>query len=333
MEHVFCMWVARNWSGILQRLFVSVLLLNGTTSVPSKHRLGWWRCSHVNWIVMMMIIMMMINAFLEDLCLVAKYQRGACVHYGRLDYGRSRCDREFQCRRGNCMKSLIIHSLELDSHYLVFVCTWPGTYDVPVSRCSQPCAVGQIKRVQQGDACCWVCTPCDPVEFVSDEQTCVACSEGWWPTADRRHCYRLEEQYMRWDSPFAIVPAALSAVGLTFTGIVVAMFVRHFETPVVKASGRELSFMLFAGFAICYLMTFVILAKPGVLVCGAQRFGVGFGFAVTYAALLTKTNRISRIFDSARHTAKRPPFISPRSQVRQPVGKHRLLNRDAHSKV
>lgn len=34
-----------------------------------------------------------------------------------------------------------------------------------------------------------------------------------------------------------------------------------------------------------------------------------------YAGLLTKTNRISRIFDSARHTTRRPSFISPRSQV------------------
>lgn len=42
---------------------------------------------------------------------------------------------------------------------------------------------------------------------------------------------------------------------------------------------------------------------------------VGFTFSCIYAALLTKTNRISRIFDSARKTARRPSFISPRSQV------------------
>lgn len=34
-----------------------------------------------------------------------------------------------------------------------------------------------------------------------------------------------------------------------------------------------------------------------------------------YASLLVKTNRISRIFDSARKSAKRPSFISPRSQM------------------
>ncbi|GLV46043.1 mangetout, partial [Carabus blaptoides fortunei] len=34
-----------------------------------------------------------------------------------------------------------------------------------------------------------------------------------------------------------------------------------------------------------------------------------------YAALLTKTNRISRIFNAGKHSAKRPSFISPRSQL------------------
>ncbi|ROT83204.1 putative metabotropic glutamate receptor-like [Penaeus vannamei] len=34
-----------------------------------------------------------------------------------------------------------------------------------------------------------------------------------------------------------------------------------------------------------------------------------------YGALLTKTNRISRIFDSASRSARRPGFISPKSQV------------------
>lgn len=45
----------------------------------------------------------------------------------------------------------------------------------------------------------------------------------------------------------------------------------------------------------------------------ADRFSAGFCFTVVYAALLTKTNRISRIFNAG--SAKRPSFISPRSQL------------------
>ena len=44
-------------------------------------------------------------------------------------------------------------------------------------------------------------------------------------------------------------------------------------------------------------------------------FGAGFCFTVVYAALLTKTNRISRIFKHGKQSAKRPSLISPRSQL------------------
>ena len=190
-----------------------------------------------------------------------------------------------------------------------------GTYNTPSSHCSEPCGHGQIKRVHEGDACCWVCTTCPDNEYVLNEFACQACEVGWWPTEDKKKCYKLEEHYMQWDSIFAIVPICLSLFGILLTVLVIVAFVKNIDTPIVKASGRELSFMLLSGFLICYLMTFVLIAKPSPIMCGIQRFGIGFGFSVTYSSLLTKTNRISRIFDSASRSAKRPPFISPKSQV------------------
>jgi metabotropic glutamate receptor 3 len=83
----------------------------------------------------------------------------------------------------------------------------------------------------------------------------------------------------------------------------------------VKASGRELSYLLLGGILLCYLNTFVLLVKPTAVSCILQRFGVGVGFSIIYGALLTKTNRISRIFDSASKSAKRPDYISPKSQL------------------
>lgn len=46
-----------------------------------------------------------------------------------------------------------------------------------------------------------------------------------------------------------------------------------------------------------------------------DRVAAGLCFTVVYAALLTKTNRIARIFNDGRQSAKRPSFISPRSQL------------------
>ena len=83
----------------------------------------------------------------------------------------------------------------------------------------------------------------------------------------------------------------------------------------VKASGRELSFVLLVGIFLCYTMTFLVVSKPNPITCGAQQFGIGLCFSITYASILTKTNRIARIFRAGKRTAKRPKFISPRSQL------------------
>lgn len=120
---------------------------------------------------------------------------------------------------------------------------------------------------------------------------------------------------MRWLSVYSLVPVAVSCLGITLTALVAITFLLHFDTPIVKASGRELSFVLLAGFICNFLMTFFLLAKPTAVICTMRRFGVGFAFAVMYSSLLVKTNRISRIFDSASKSAKRPPFISPKSQL------------------
>ena len=73
--------------------------------------------------------------------------------------------------------------------------------------------------------------------------------------------------------------------------------------------------MLLGGILLCYTNTFFLLAEPMIITCAIQRLGVGTGFSIIYGALFTKTNRISRIFDSASRSAKRPSFISPKSQV------------------
>ena len=187
--------------------------------------------------------------------------------------------------------------------------------EAPESVCSHQCKLGEIKVVQQGDHCCWICNPCRDQEYVVDEFTCKKCSDGWWPHENKSGCYQLPEQYMRWDSIYAIVPVVTSVLGILLTLFVIHTLIKALDTPIVKASGRELSFILLGGILFCFLMTFILLAKPSILSCSLQRFGVGTGFSVIYGALLTKTNRISRIFDSARKSARRPSFISPKSQV------------------
>lgn len=125
-----------------------------------------------------------------------------------------------------------------------------------------------------------------------------------------------------------------------FARFVASVWLLRSDTPVVRASGKELSFVLLAGILMCYLVTFALVLRPSDVVCSLQRwwfwwylswtktlcvtsnqycifyrFGTGFCFTVVYAALLTKTNRIARIFDASKQSARRPSLISPKSQL------------------
>ncbi|XP_059800876.1 glutamate receptor, metabotropic 2a [Hypanus sabinus] len=186
---------------------------------------------------------------------------------------------------------------------------------IPTSQCSDPCAKNEAKSMQPGDVCCWLCIACHPYEYLYDEFTCVDCGPGRWPTEDLSACYDLPEEYIKWEDAWAIGPLTISCLGFACTIAVFVIFIKNNDTPVVKASGRELCYILLFGVLMCYSMTLVFIAKPSTAVCTLRRLGLGSSFAVCYSALLTKTNRIARIFNGVKDGTQRPRCINPSSQV------------------
>ncbi|XP_054286402.1 metabotropic glutamate receptor 2-like [Macrosteles quadrilineatus] len=192
-----------------------------------------------------------------------------------------------------------------------------GRPSAPESVCSLPCELGQAKQYVEGESCCWHCFNCTQyqIRHPLDETKCQMCPAGTVPDAPKQRCLDIPEVFLKVESAWAIGAMCFSATGIIITLLVAGVFVRHNNTPVVKAAGRELSYVLLSGILLCYSVTFVLVLRPTDVVCGVQRFGTGFCFTVVYAALFTKTNRISRIFNAGKRTTKRPSFISPRSQI------------------
>lgn len=148
---------------------------------------------------------------------------------------------------------------------------------IPESYCSRPCELGQAKIMRAGDHCCWICKTCAPYEFLPDEFSCQDCGVGRWPIPNKTSCYDLPQKYLRWDSVYSLISLSIACLGIALTLFVSVIFIKYLDTPVVKASGRELSFILLAGIAFCHLSTFVLLAKPTTFICGSQRFLVSKG--------------------------------------------------------
>ena len=185
-----------------------------------------------------------------------------------------------------------------------------------MSYCNKKCDMNQATSYLKGNKCCWNCITCSTYEYLTENRDqCRECSPGTKPNENRTICVDIPVEYLTFNSGLSIVAITVASCGLIVTSFIIAVFVRYCSTPVVRAAGRELTFVLLVGILGCYSMTFIILSPPNVITCGAQRFGIGFWFSICYAALLTKTNRIARIFRAGRRTIKRPNFISPTSQL------------------
>ncbi|XP_077368714.1 metabotropic glutamate receptor 4-like isoform X1 [Festucalex cinctus] len=193
---------------------------------------------------------------------------------------------------------------------------WPGeTQEVPASICSQPCRAGQRKKTVKGIPCCWHCENCDGYQYQADTYTCKMCRFDLRPNDNHTGCVPIPIVKLEWSSPWAVIPVLIAVLGIMATVFVVVTFVRYNDTPIVKALGRELSYVLLTGIFLCYATTFLMISAPDVFICSLRRIFLGLGMSISYAALLTKTNRIYRIFEQGKMSVSAPRFISPASQL------------------
>ncbi|XP_068983173.1 metabotropic glutamate receptor 2-like isoform X3 [Bombus flavifrons] len=195
--------------------------------------------------------------------------------------------------------------------------TGPGEMHIPRSLCSDNCPLGHVRNFQE--ACCWSCVACREDAYVFND-TCRSCGPGYAPDETVTSCIKLTAEVIPWTSPWALVPLIFASIGILSTLFTTIVFIRFNRTPVIMASGRELCYVLLVGILSCYGMSFVILSKPTTWNCTYLRIGLGLCLSICYSAILTKTNRISRIFNQGTKSIKRPSYTSPKSQVVIAIG-------------
>ena len=198
---------------------------------------------------------------------------------------------------------------------------WPnGSKDGIRSECSMGCRSdkGEVRQptlTVKGTICCWDCGTCGPREIVGANETCSPCDYGYKPDESRARCNKLREDHISFNHPVGKIAISLSTLGISLTTFVTCAFIYHNKTPIVKASGRELSYTMLLGIYICFASAVIFLCPPSKIICGIQRFIAGLSLNLCYASLLLKTNRLYRIFKNATLSVAKPSLTSPISQV------------------
>ena len=168
----------------------------------------------------------------------------------------------------------------------------------PLSRCSDACSKGMYKLRQM--SCCWKCVKCPLGTFSNktDSVNCGTCLLGTKPNYNQTGCETISYEYMRWNSPWAIVisftAVASSLIALTFFII----FLNFRSTPVVRAFDCEFSLLLLLVIAVGLALP---LLYPGVLSnfrCRLQDVLPAIIYSLTLSIIIAKTKRTAIIFSS-----------------------------------
>lgn len=124
---------------------------------------------------------------------------------------------------------------------------------VPKSICSDPCRMGERRNVNPDNPCCWTCTQCYDYEIVVNNGTeCSSCLESdndiyGWPNANFTECVPIDTEFRVKEQAWAIAIISFSTLGIVVTLAIIGLYVHNQETPLIKASSRELSYIIFAG--------------------------------------------------------------------------------------
>ena len=85
---------------------------------------------------------------------------------------------------------------------------------------------------------------------------------------------------------------ALAGIALclcTFTGIILGIFVKHQNTPVVKANNSTLSYVLLISLAFSFLCSLLFIGQPNTATCILQEIAFVVVFMVAVSTVLAKT--------------------------------------------
>ncbi|XP_034286066.1 vomeronasal type-2 receptor 26-like [Pantherophis guttatus] len=146
----------------------------------------------------------------------------------------------------------------------------------------------------------------------ADMNDCLECQQNQYPNQNQDLCLFKSVTFLMYEEILGIVLTTFVLFFSSITAVVLWIFIKHQDTPIVKANNQTLTYILLVALMLSFLCSLLFIGQPSKVMCVLRQTAFAIIFSVAISSVLAKTIIVVIAFISTKPGSKMTKWVGKR---------------------